>query len=303
LTAAVRHELDSVATEPVRKVVDNRAVRRAIREADPALIMPKALADIIVHVNRGAEKRLRATRASAYDLAGHELADEIDALLEEDLLTADAAEDFITEVLRQEFVRNLFTEIIHTSIVSFNKRVNPLFGGLTTTVLQDQIKAFISMVMPMIMKRANSFATSRHNQRVFRDLARELTRQILSEPIDELLPPRSPGLRKQTERLLRQVVQSPVAYQRMRSVALAVWEDVFKRIETKKVGDLIDLKHFGDQIADQIVDLLLPALARPVMAEFLASEMVHAGGASKAEREKNSSRQAAKQAPRMTRRN
>jgi hypothetical protein len=82
-------------------------------------------------------------------------------------------EEFVGDIMRQEFVRRLFTDSIFTSIVSFNQRINPFFGGLTMRVLEDQITGFIRLFMPMLIEQATAFAVSKDNQRIALDFARQ----------------------------------------------------------------------------------------------------------------------------------
>src|SRR5215468_6002276 len=56
--------------------------------------------------------------------------------------------------------RDSLLELLDPALVSFYRRVDPLFGGLGVRVLEPQIKSFIGYFMPMVQGRVAAFAAA-----------------------------------------------------------------------------------------------------------------------------------------------
>jgi hypothetical protein len=282
LTAVIQREMSALARQHVREVLDAKLVGAIIKEWDGELVDRNVLADLIVHGNRRAGTRLSRRRDSLADLVDRQLLDGIDDILAEDLELSPHVEELIAKMMQQEFFRKLFTDIIFTAIVSFYQRVNPLFGALTMHVLEEQIKGFIRLFMPMIQKQATAFAVSKHNQRIVRDFARSILRELLAQPLGHFADMVTPGQRRKGEALIRTAVRSAEMDALVRTATLAAWDDIYAGIENKRVGELLRLDEHGAWLAARLVAVITPALARPHVLAFVAAEVAryaeHASG-------------------------
>jgi hypothetical protein len=276
LAESLAREIQLLGKEPIKKVVDVRQVRKAIEEFDSAILDRKTLADLIIHVGRSFESKVKKQRKSVLEILDADLVAGIHSVLDADLVLSKKVEDLIAQTLRQEFVRNLFVEVIHTSIMSFNKRVNPLFSGLTSSMLEGQIKNFIGMFMPMIQEQAVAFAVSKSNQRVFLDFTRSIVRLFFDVPLASFASMVSAQQRKQVEKLIKQAVGNPQLESVGRQLAVSVWDDVYAKISNRKVGELINVEKYGAQLAERCADVVLAGLTRPGIIELVAEEVAQA---------------------------
>ncbi|HXQ21731.1 MAG TPA: hypothetical protein VN812_08655, partial [Candidatus Acidoferrales bacterium] len=128
LAAAVAREITGLSAQRVKDVIDARQVRVLIQNWGNRLIDREVVADLIIQGNRRMNRRLRRQRGSLLSVLDPQLVDDIEALMRAGMELSPDLEDFVAHVMQQEFVRRLFTDIIFTAIVSFNQRVNPLFG-------------------------------------------------------------------------------------------------------------------------------------------------------------------------------
>lgn len=273
LTGAVKRELHAIASERVRDVLDIDLVRRLVREWDARIINQAIVADLVVQANRRFVKQLRQRHGSILDLLDDQLIADVDAILDEGIDLSPSVEDFVEKLMRQEFMRRLFTDIIFTSLVSFYQRINPLFAALTTQVLEDQIKGFIRLFLPAIQRQATAFALSKQNQRILLDFTRSIIRQLLEEPLAHYAAVSPPGRQKKMEALMRNMVANAKLDALARKVTLATLDNAYNAIGARRVGDLLRFDEYGDWLAERIVDGILPALARPHVLEFIAREM------------------------------
>jgi hypothetical protein len=277
LTDLVTRELQSLGAEQVKDVVDPRRVRALIHEWDVQLTDVRAVADLVIQVNRRLERRLKRRRESLVDLLDQQMGAHLDAVIDAAVESTAQAEELVTRMMRQEFVRRLFTDIIFTSIVSFYQKVNPLFGALTTRVLEEQIKGFIQLVLPVIQRQAIAFALSTANQRVVAEFTRSIVRQLLNEPLGNYALNISPAQRKKAEALVRHAIGNTTLETLMRRAALAVWDDLYATMRNRRVGDIVRLDTRAPWLAERIIEAVLPALSRPRVLAFLAAETAIAG--------------------------
>jgi hypothetical protein len=272
LTRAVTSELHALAGERVADVIDAELVRTFIREWDTRVIGRDTVADLVILSQRRTRQRLRAQRGSLAGLLGRELLDEIDDLLAAPAEPSRRTEEFVATLMQQELVRRLFTDVIFAAIVSFYQRVNPLFGALTTRVLEEQIKGFIGLFMPTLLQRATAFVISATNQRVALQFVRSIVRELLEAPLRSYTGMVAPG-RKQAEALTRTLVTDARLARVTRNAALAVWDDLYEILRDQKVGELVRLETHARWLAERSVEIILPLLQRPSVRRFIATEM------------------------------
>lgn len=272
LEALVAKELRLLSRQRIRDVVDPGRVREALRDWGPDLAEREAIADLVVGAKRSFEDKLAERDESILDLLGEDLAGRIDAVLEADAPISPDVEELIATLMRQEFMQRLFTDIVFTSIVSFNRRVNPLFASITMRALEEQIKGFIRLFMPMIQEQAIAFALDERNQRVASDFGRAVARQLLREPLRHYAAMVSDGQSKQADAFLRSAVVDTELDGRLRQAVASAWDDLYHRIRARKVGDLLRLDEHADRLAPRIVAAILPVLRRPSVIAFVAEE-------------------------------
>jgi hypothetical protein len=205
----------------------------------------------------------------------------VDALLEDQPAFTFHAEELITKVMRQELVRDVLTDVIHSSIVSFNERINPLFGGVAMMVLERQIKSFIGLFLPMVLERATDFVVDERNRNLFADFARAIIRGLLEEPLPHLLSLAPTRNRGKSPDLVGTLMRSPKFRALDRQMKLAVWNAVFARLRHQRIGDILLLEENADRWAAEGVELLLPFLVQPGVVGFLERELSLASKASK----------------------
>lgn len=266
-------ELRSMSHERIGDVVDAKLIRQLIERRDGTEISERVVADLALEASRVVARKLEAKKRSARALLDDDLAARVDASLQERIVLTRHAEELIGKLMRQKLVRDLFTDIIHTSIVSFYKRINPIFGGVTVMAVERQIKSFIGLFMPMVQDRATAFVVDKRNQEIFADFARSITSELLDEPLPHLMSLVSIGSPRRKQGLVRDLVRSPKLRALNREMTLAVWDTIFARLRNQKVGDVLLIEENADRWAAEAIDLLLPALVRPRLVDFLEREL------------------------------
>ncbi len=272
LVEAIRDEIESVADLRFAQLVDDRAVRRAIEAWQPSALHAKTVAGVAVHVQSKIESRLRKQRKPLSALIDDRLLDEIDALFAADLPSPEAIEDLVADVIHQEFVRAILADVIHSAIVSFNKKVNPLFGGIASAVLEDQIRGFIDLFMPMLQDQAVSFVLVQGNQRVVAELSRGVARTILAQPLKTLVPRTSAAHRRRIEALISDALANENVTAAARNGMANLWRDVYDHLGRKKMRVIIDPQVLADSIAEPAAELLTSVLSRPRIAALFAAD-------------------------------
>jgi hypothetical protein len=276
VTALFAEEITALSGQRIKDVVDARLVRRIIAEWDGRMVDHDSVADLVIAANTVVEQRLRAKNTSVLGLLDEHLVAGIEAILAEDIVLSKQVEDFIEKVMQQEFVRSLFTDIIYTSIVAFYERINPLFGGMTLAILEGRVKGFIRLFMPMVQREATNFAISTTNQRLFSTFARSIVRQVLSEPLPQFFAAASSGRRRHVEALVKKSIDSGKLESLVRELALAAWDDVYKRIRNRKVSDILHVEEHARWLAERATDVIVPMLSRPRVLRLVAAEVARA---------------------------
>jgi hypothetical protein len=272
LAAMLAEELYWVAARKVRDVVDTRRVRQLIEIAAESDLGDR-VDELILEAGLASLESLRAKKRSLREVLGADDAAAVEALIAERRVLGRDAERRIGNLMRQKLVRDLLTDIIHASIVSFYKRINPIFGGLAIRAVEGQIKSFIGLFMPMVLDRATGFLVDQRNQEMFADFARSIVRGLLDEPLPRLVSLISTGNPRATRALLRDLQRNPRLRALGRELALTAWDAGYARVRNEKVGAVLPLEENADRLAAEAVELLLPVLVRPHVVTFLESEL------------------------------
>jgi hypothetical protein len=276
LEELITRELKGLSQERIADVIDPDLVRRIIQEWDSKIINEQLVADLIIAASGRVATRLKKRRASVRATIDPQVAADLEALLHQRLRLSRRAEDLIGAIMKQEFVRGLFSDIIFTSIVAFHEKVNPVFGGFTVRLLREQIKGFIDLFMPMLQKQAVAFALRKENQRIVVDFARAIIRHLLDAPLAGYAEIVSSFQKRRVGALVRKAVadaaRNPKLEQLVREMTLAVWDGVYRDIRDKRVGDVLHLEAHVEWLSQRCVDAVMPVLSRPAVVQFMAAE-------------------------------
>jgi hypothetical protein len=283
LAKLISRELETLAQERVGDVVDRDAVRRIIREWDSKIINEQLVADLVLAASGRVAARMQKRDTSLRATIDPQLASDLEALLQQRTRLSRRAEDLIATIMRQEFVRRLFGDIIFTAIVAFHEKANPLFGGIAVRLLQEQIKGFIDLFMPMLQKQAIAFAVTKENQRILLDFVRAILRHLLDAPLAGYAEIVASLQKRRVGTLVRKAVadaaRSATLEQHIREMTLAVWDGVFRDMRDRKVGDILRLEGHVGWLAQRCVDAVMPVLSRPAVVQFVAAESARAAAA------------------------
>ena len=283
LGGLITRELEALSRERVGDVIDRDVVRRIIQEWDSKIINEQLVADLVIAASGRVATQLKKRRASLRATIDPQLAADIEALLQQRLRLSRRAEDLAAAIMRQEFVRRLFGDIIFTSIVAFHEKVNPVFGGIAVRLLQEQIKGFIDLFMPMLQKQAVAFAITKENQRILLDFVRAIIRHLLDAPLADYAEMVSSWQKRRVSALIRKAVadaaRSAKLEQLVREMALAAWDGVYQDVCDKRVGDVLRLEAHAGWLAQRCLDVIMPVLSRPAMVQFVAAEFALAAAA------------------------
>jgi len=276
LAQVVSAELAALARRPVKDVVDTASVRRLIREwridTDYDLV-----ADLVVASRRGLQRRLRRQRRSLLNLLGPDLADDAVAIIREELNPPPNIEAFVADLMGQHLVRTLLTNLIFTAIATFYQRVNPLFGALTTNMLEGQIKRFIGTFMPTIQRQAIAFVCSRANRRLMVDFMRAITELLIAQPLFHYADLLSASDSPRAESLLRTALRTGKVEAAVRWGISAAWDDLYARVRDEPLAAVIGTDEGRRRLTRYIVDLLDVALSRPDVARTIEREITRRG--------------------------
>jgi len=272
-TEALEHEIAALSGKRIRDLVDARKVRQLISESDPFLVSRETIADLVHRLGTSVAGRLATDRESILEVLDDAMRARIASLLREDLVLSRPMKAFIASVMEQEFVQSLFTNIIYTSIVSFNQKVNPIFGRMALMAVEGQIKGFIRLFMPMVQQQAIAFATSRRNQAIFFDFMRAIVDHLLNQPIHSFLSVVSQKQKKKAEDIVRHAIRNPSVDALARKAVLAFWDDLYMALKDRKLGELLSLDANGRWVAEQCAALLFPIFTRPGLVSLVIREI------------------------------
>lgn len=272
LRALVAAQLDQFAAMPLDQLVAAADIHDALEHADPAALDREVLVDAILAGRRRLAAQLSERKGTLADTLGDDAIADVDRFFDELRDLPPYVEELIAGILEQEFVERMLTDLIFTAIDGFYRKVNPLFGGLTTRMLEDQIKGFIRLFMPTLQQQAIAFATSRANHRAVVGLARSIVDQVLDEPAARFGKLLAAGDDATLAKTLRARMRPPKLGGPAHAILRGVLDDLYRRHRHRPVREILDLSAHHAWLAQQITDRLVTLLRVPEVLGFIASE-------------------------------
>jgi hypothetical protein len=105
-----------------------------------------------------------------------------------------------------------------------------------------------------------------------------VVRQLLEVPLGSFAGVASSADSRKIETVIRRVVTNSGLGDLTRTVALALWDDLYRTISAKRVGDLLRIEQHAAWLASRLLEMLAPALSRPHVLRLIAAEMGLARG-------------------------
>lgn len=79
------------------------------------------------------------------------------------------------KILDQDYFKKLWGELVYLSISTFNRKVNPLFGSVAQALLEDKLKSFIALFVPVIHEKVKEYVLKpAHQEKLFQTLVYNL---------------------------------------------------------------------------------------------------------------------------------
>jgi hypothetical protein len=255
-------------------VVDDKIVRRMIREFEFDIFDQKEMTQLVLSQYYATTNFLKKKNFPVSQLLDAKTIRSIEKVVDENVIHPKQFEKILKKIMEQEFIGKFFTDMVHLSIVSFYKKVNPIFGGITVSLLEKQIKGFIGLFIPLVQERATAFVVSPENQALLIQFCRNIFLMMLDEPMGRFVTTPSVKKKKQIETLLRegQVTQEAVLI--TRQGLLIVFDECYKTLSKKRLKDLFNLNPKNlNWLASNIVEIALPQLQRAHVQEFFVKEI------------------------------
>ena len=180
----------------------------------------------------------------------------LEDILDEPILLTDSSKEFIDKIVHSAFIKNLFSETIHVSIVSFYKKVNPLFGGLATSVLEKQIRGAIDFIIDKVLDVATLFIVSEKNMDRFSDFLKAVVLLSLEEPLNHYYKQLTPGHTKKIVHFLLELQMSSQFETWIKERVITAVELVYDEFGDEKIGTIIPYSEPVRKIVDKIADVL-----------------------------------------------
>lgn len=269
----VEAELETVAGTRLDELIDLRTVRHAIEQLRITTVDVDVVAEMSVAGRQRLSSILKRQPGSLGHLLGGDATRRLEGFFAARRELPPYVDEIVTAIVEQKFVEQLLTDVIFTAIAAFYRKVNPLFGGMATRMLEDQIKGFIRLFMPTLQQQVVDFATSHDNQRALLELVSAVMQQLFKEPLatfGKVLAGVDP---EQSRAVSRELAGSRSLFELGQHIALEVAADFFDRYGAKRVRDLVDLEGHAVWLAEQLDDLFVTLLERPAVAAFVTAEL------------------------------
>lgn len=261
---------------PIKDVLPYEIGRQFIDEFDVFMFNPASFIQIFQLFLQSLEYYFEDTNETLIDFLGQSSVKDIENILNEKYVMSENVERIVREVMHSDFIKSLFTEAVHLSIVSFYKKVNPIFGGMTAKVVEKQVKGLIKPLIKIVVDSAAEYVIRKENQQQLTEFLKNLMILIVNEPVENVFLEFSPRHRKKSETLLKNLAKNSTFEKKMRKIILYTYEYMYEQISTQKVELFIAKESQVKKLAYWGIEFLLVVIKQDEVISFLADELTEA---------------------------
>jgi len=181
----------------------------------------------------------------------------------------------VRQFLSQDAIQQLFISIITDSIISFNKKVNPLSGLTAALGMEKQIKNFLQPFMGNVINSSTDFVVSDKNKQLFTKMSVSLFDIVKKERAKPYLEAINSAKKEKLDAFTLALTKDPDLLEFNQNLIKHIIDNFFKEVKDKKVTDFFEIspQDFADKWSDITIDILLPLLQEDVVVEYLAAEV------------------------------
>lgn len=271
LSAALKIILSDFASMTVGELLSRDDVISLIEKVKPEIIDAKYVVKLGRKIADRVAKSVGDDDLAANDFLDAKLKKAFDDILDVDIELTESSKEFVGKVMRANFIRSLFTDVIHITLVNFYKKLNPLFGGLATKMLDTQIRSFIEMFIKIVLDHAVSFVVSPSNVSLFSDFAREVARLLMEEPVEKMSDQLSERHRDKIENAVILAMSNNALHKKLRELGIKIIEDIWPEIEAIRISELVVIKKIDDDLLVLLAKMISPVLLHPQLINFYSS--------------------------------
>jgi hypothetical protein len=272
LAQALSQTFRDLADTPLGEILDRKLTRQLIATVDFSLLKEKPVLAAGTAVVSAIEKMWQRNKLSANKLLDKKMRQKVEDILAVEIELSENARVLVDRVMKSNFVASLYTDVLHVTIVGFYKKINPLFGGLATKVLESQIKSFIQLFIKIVLDRATEFVVKKDNVALFSEFTREVIRMLLNEPVYHFFAEASPAHRERIGAFAREALHNRALEKTLGQLIGESFDAVYDTLKTKCLADILDLDVVIANYSDIAAELLRDQLCRDPVLGFLAAE-------------------------------
>lgn len=273
LSRAMESEIRDVSKMKIGDYLDAGAVRNLVKHSNSFLLSQNNFTGLIKTQVAALEDYFGKKNISISEILDSKTKQKMSALMTEKYVMSDNAKEFVGKIIRSEFITGLFVNVIHVTLVSFYKKVNPIFGGITTAILENKIKAFIEVMIKVILDQAVSFVVSPANQENLARFSHTVIELLLKEKVIHFFEEMTAERRKKIYALAESVAFSKKIQAQAQEIFLKVFDDFYLSVKNQKAGDFFKLKGQEKTLAGDVADLVIPCLKHKPVVDFLVQEI------------------------------
>lgn len=271
--ASLVQEIKDLSSMKIKDVIKPKALGRLILDLDPKLMDQKQARHIVRQEFDVLEGYYKKNNLKLGQLFDKQVNHDIDQLLAEKVEFSTHTKKFVAKVVHSEFITGLFSNILFVAVSSFNKKFNPVLGGLTVILLEKKIRAFIDVIIKNILNQVVEFVVSSKQQEHVAEFSRTVVHLLFEEKIVHFFQELSPEQRNHAENLMESLVFSAKFQKHIREVFLLLFNDFYKVVKNDPMGKYFKLKGQEKWLAQTIAENTYAFWGHPALVDFMTDEI------------------------------
>ena len=188
----------------------------------------------------------------------------------------DLPPETVKAVVQQPAIKELFVNIIHDSIIGFNKKFNPLAGAMAVMGIDKQIREFLVPFMDEVTKLATDFMVDGKNKTMFQDFAAKVFDIVIAEKPAKYMGMPIENSSKLIATAVDKTLNDGTFQQESKESSLKLLAKIKEKYGSQSVRDYMKDNGIKDPTRDLTkweLDIAAKHLAKPAFASFIEKEI------------------------------
>lgn len=267
----IEDEISNTLNTPIEKIISKKSLESILNEISIKLLNTKNLSSLSLKFVESLDKKFKSKKIILQDLIHPDVLRTFDSIQAE-IVDHLISEEMLGHLLKSKLSYDVLVQIIHQTIVTFYKKINPLFGGLATQTLDKQIRAFIGIFIPQVQDRIKEFLMGYLDTEIIQNMLNQALEFTLNQNISSSFSKLTINKKEEIIQKVFKLLDNKEVQDQWQNLFNGLCMMCYENFKKEKLGSILHERKVISIFSKEITPLIMDRLKTKNTVEFLAQE-------------------------------